>query len=203
MAEITALFFDVGGVLGTNGWDRTSRRAATERFGLDWEDYRDRHDHVARDLETGRITLDVYLDRTVFYRDRPFTRGEFAEFIYAQSEPNPDVLEYVGELAGSGTYLLGTINNESRELNELRIERFGLRPYFTLFVTSSYVGVSKPDPAIYRLALDLTHRVGEECVFIDDREINLECAALEGMHPVHFRDYEQLREELERLGVSP
>ncbi|MDZ4782907.1 MAG: hypothetical protein SGJ19_21875 [Planctomycetia bacterium] len=61
MTEITTLFWDVGGVLLSNGWDRALRRQAADRFGLDWDDFQERHDLVAYDFEVGRITLDNYL----------------------------------------------------------------------------------------------------------------------------------------------
>ena len=77
MAEITTLFWDVGGVLLTNGWDRAARRRAAEQFHLDWEEFEDRHDLVVTDFEKGRLTLDEYLQRTVFYRSRSFSQDDF------------------------------------------------------------------------------------------------------------------------------
>jgi putative hydrolase of the HAD superfamily len=202
MPDIKVLLFDIGGVLLTNGWDRDARRLACERFDLDWEDFQDRHEFVAADFETGKLTMTEYLRRTVFYRDRPFTEEEFVDFMKAQSEAMPESLALLAELAASDEYVLATLNNESRELNDHRIERFGLREYFSLFISSCYVGMKKPEEDIYRVAVDITQHRPEQCVFIDDRELNLECADRAGIKPVHFKNAHQLRASLRELGVA-
>ncbi len=196
------MFFDLGGVLLTNGWDRASRRHCVESFGLDYEEFADRHEFVADAFETGRMTMDEYLDRTIFYRDRSFTRESFRDAMVAESRPYPEALAVVEELAASGRYLLATLNNESQELNQTRIDRFELRRYFTTFLSSGFLGVKKPDQAIYQLALQITQRGPEECVFVDDRDLNLECAVTEGMHTVHYDSPGQLRGELVGLGID-
>lgn len=201
MPEITTLFFDLGGVLLTNGWDRHSRRDCVESFGLDYEEFRDRHEFVADAFETGRMTIDEYLDRTVFYREREFTPAAFREGMVAESRPFPDALAVVEQLAASGQYLLATLNNESIELNQARIERFQLDRYFTVFLSSGFLGVKKPDQAIYRMALQITQRSPQECVFVDDRDLNLECAITEGMHTIHYDNPAQLQHELVGLGI--
>ena len=202
MAEITTLFFDVGGVLATNGWDRHARRNCVESFGLDWDEYQDRHEFVADAFETGAMTIDQYLDRTVFYRDRNFPAGSFIDAMKGESRADPEALDLIAGLSGTGNYLLATLNNESRELNAHRMEAFGLRRYFSVFLTSGYLGVKKPDERIYRLALEITQRDPQECVFVDDRPLNLECAALLGMNTVHFETVETLERDLAELGVT-
>jgi len=196
------LLFDVGGVLLTNGWDRAARVLACRNFDLDWEDFQDRHEFVGPDLEIGKLTMTEYLRRTVFYRDRTFTEEEFIDFMKSQSVAMPDSLALLADLAASGDYLLATLNNESRELNDYRIEAFGLRRYFSLFLSSCFLGLKKPEEEIYRVAVDVTQHRPEQCVFIDDRKLNLECADRAGIHPVHFENAEQLRASLNELGVA-
>ena len=203
MSAIRAIFWDVGGVLLTNAWDRVERSAALEHFHLDLDEFHDRHEMVVSSFERGKITLDEYLDRTVFYRPRPFTRGEFRDYMFSLSQPFPEVLQFAQRLADSGKYFMGTINNESRELNNQRIETFGLRKIFRLFVSSCYVGFRKPERDIYRLALEITQIPAEECCFVDDRALNLECAAKLGMHTIEMQQLEQLRSDLAKLGVNP
>ena len=203
MPAIRAIFWDVGGVLLTNAWDHTQRTAALEHFRLDEEEFHDRHEMVVSSFERGKITLDEYLDRTVLYRARPFTREEFREFMFSLSQALPGVLEFAQALSATGEYFMGTINNESRELNDYRIEKFGLRKIFRVFVSSCFVGLRKPERDIYRLALETTQIPGEECCFIDDRALNLECAAKLGMHTIEMKGVERLRSELEELGVAP
>lgn len=201
MAQISAIFWDVGGVLLTNAWDRSQREAALEHFKLDEEEFADRHELVASSFERGKIGIDEYLDRTVFYRARPFSKEEFKDYMLALSQPNDEVLSLAKTLAGSGKYLMGTINNESRELNLYRIEKFGLRSIFSLFISSCFVGLRKPERDIYRLALETTQKHPEECCFIDDRTLNLEVAKRLGMHTIEMESAEQLRAELQKLGV--
>jgi len=199
---ITTIFFDIGGVLLTDGWGHDSRRAAAEKFGLDWEEYSDRHEKVGHAIETNRMSLEQYLDRTIFYRPREFSREEFRAFIFAQSQPKPESIEIVTQLAGSKKYFLATINNEILELNVYRLEHFGLRRYFPIFFSSCFLGLRKPDEAIYRLVLQVTQQTPDQCIFIDDREVNLECPRELGMSTILFRDVERLRSELQQAGVS-
>ena len=201
MPEIHAIFWDVGGVLLSNAWDHTQRIAALEHFRLDEEEFHSRHEMVVSSFERGKISLEEYLDRTVFYRDRPFTRDEFRDYMFSLSQPIPEVLAFARALANSGKYFMGTINNESRELNLHRIEEYGLREIFRLFVSSCFVGLRKPDSGIYRLAIETTQFNPQECCFIDDRALNLECAATLGMHTIQMQGLEQLRSELGKLGV--
>jgi putative hydrolase of the HAD superfamily len=200
--EIHAIFWDIGGVLLTNAWDHTQRIAALEHFRLDEEEFHSRHEMVVSSFERGKISLDEYLERTVFYRNRSFTRDEFRDYIFSLSRPMPEVLTFARALADSGRYFMATINNESRELNLYRIEKYGLREIFRLFVSSCFVGLRKPESGIYRLAIEITQINPEECCFIDDRALNLECAAKLGMRTIQMQTLEQLREELGNLGVK-
>lgn len=202
MPEITAIFFDVGGVLLTNAWDREQREKALQKFHLDEEEFFDRHEMVVSSFERGKIGLDEYLDRTIFYRSRPFTREAFKEYVYALSQPDNAALELGRKLRASGKYLLGTINNESRDLNLYRIEKFGLREIFDLFVSSCFVGLRKPEDGIYRLALEITQRPPEQCCFIDDRPLNLEAAQRLGIKTIQMENASQLRKALQNLGVA-
>ena len=202
MAEIKALFWDVGGVLLTNAWDRTQRTSALQHFHLDEVEFNDRHDMVVSSLERGKITLDEYLDRTVFYRPRPFTRDVFKQFIFSLSHADDASLAVARSVARSGKYLMSTINNESKELNAYRIQTFGLHDIFSLFVSSCYVGLRKPEPGIYKLALEITDRNPEECVFIDDRPLNLESAQRLGMYTIEMKGADQLQSALQKIGVT-
>ena len=199
---VTTIFFDIGGVLLTDGWGHESRRTAAEHFGLDWEEYSDRHEKVAHAIETNRLSIDQYLTRAVFYRPRSFTREEFRSFMFEQSQPHQDTIQLVKQLALSRRYSLATINNEILELNQYRIEHFGLRDYFPVFFSSCFLGLRKPDEAIYRLVLEVTQRAPADCIFIDDREVNLECPRELGLTTILFRDVAQLTIQLRENGVE-
>jgi putative hydrolase of the HAD superfamily len=203
LSAIRAIFWDVGGVLMTNAWDHTQRMATMEHFRLDEEEFHDRHEMLVSSFERGKITLDEYLDRTIFYRTRPFTREAFRDFMFALSQPFPEVLDFARALAGSGKYFMGTINNESRELNLDRIEKCGMRKIFGVFVSSCFVGLRKPESEIYRLALEITQIAPEQSCFIDDRALNLESAAKMGMVTIKMQTVEQLKADLGKLDVYP
>jgi putative hydrolase of the HAD superfamily len=198
---ITHVFFDIGGVLGSNGWDREQRAAAVRHFGLDVGELEDRHDEIIAMLEQGRMTLEEYLRCTVFYRPRPFELEEFRAYMLAQSTPFPDTIELARGLARTGRYRLMTINNESAELNQHRLEQFGLRDVFTTFFSSCWVGVLKPARRIYEVALAMSQAKPDGSVFIDDRERNLEPARALGMQTIRFTDALRVRQELADLGV--
>jgi putative hydrolase of the HAD superfamily len=203
VSAMRALFWDVGGVLLSNAWDRQERSQALEHFHVDPDEFQSRHEMVVSSFERGKLTLDEYLDRTIFYRPRPFGRGEFRDVMFSLSQPLPDHLAFAQSLANSRKYFMATINNESRELNDYRIEKFGLCRIFQLFVSSCFVGLRKPERDIYRLALEITQIPAEQCSFIDDRALNLECAKQMGMHTIEMKGLESLRAQLAKLGVSP
>ena len=203
MPSIRAIFWDVGGVLLSNAWDRTERTKALAHFDIDPDEFHERHELVVSSFERGKITLQEYLDRTVFYQPRSFTADAFRAYMFSLSQPIPDTLQLAQSLTDSGKYFMGTINNESRELNNFRIEKFGLRKIFRVFVSSCFVGLRKPERDIYRVALEITQFPADECCFIDDRALNLECAAQLGMQAIQMQTPGQLREDFAKIGVKP
>ena len=202
MTKLTTLFWDVGGVILTNGWDHVSRKLAAETFQLDEDDFRDRHDLSFPAFDAGRISMDEYLDCTIFYHPRAFSRQEFISFMYAQSKEYPETRAVLDEAAKSRRYFIGSINNEPLELNQYRIEKFDLRRDFQAFFSSCYLGTRKPEEKIFRIALEVTQRKAEECIFIDDRPLNLESPRRLGMNVIHHQNPDQLREELRKHGVE-
>ncbi|MGA7272797.1 MAG: HAD-IA family hydrolase [Acidimicrobiia bacterium] len=200
MSGIDVVFCDVGGVLLTNGWDHSQRHRACEHFDLDWEEFEDRHQFVAERFETGRIDLELYLERTVFYRERPFSVEDFAQTMRSGSRPLDGGIGLVRRIA-STRLTMATINNESRALNEYRISRFGLDEIFTAFFSSCYLGVSKPDDQIFRIALAVMAVESERAVFIDDRPINIESAAGLGFHTIRHVDAATTERALADLGL--
>jgi putative hydrolase of the HAD superfamily len=194
--RIDLVLFDIGGVLGSNGWDREQRERATDHFGLDPEDFQYRHEETVGDLESGRITLDEYLEVTVFCAPRSFSMERFKAFMFDQSEAWPDSIDLAREVAASGRARMATLNNEGEELNAFRIRRFGLRTIFPTFFSSCWLGVRKPTHRIYERVLGMTQADPARTLFIDDRMQNLTPAAALGMHVVQFRDAAHLRSEL-------
>src|SRR5580700_2453030 len=202
MAEISTLLWDVGGVLLTNGWDRTERAAVLEQFALDGAAFEQRHEIANDAWEKGLMTAEQYLLQTVFYEPRPFTPGVFLQAMKERSLLLPHgALRILQELAESEEVELAILNNEARELNDYRIERFEFGRYFDVFLSSCYLGLRKPDPKIFELALDVLQRDPEEVAFIDDRPGNCEAADALGIHAIRYQDEAQCVQALERLGL--
>jgi putative hydrolase of the HAD superfamily len=202
MADVTTLFWDIGGVLLTNGWDVEVRRRAAEYFRLDWRDFESRHERLAAPLEMRQLTLHEYLEQTVFHVPRPYTISEFIKFMLGQSKPCPRTLRVAEEIARMKRYLMAAISNESLELTLYRIHKFSLRDYFCVFFSSCFLGARKPDAKIFSLALEMTARSAEECLFIDDRPENAAGARALGMRAIEYRSVAQLRSELRNHGVK-
>jgi len=202
MPEIDSIFWDIGGVVLTNGWDRNSRKAAAEAFHLDWEDFSDRHELTFPAFDCGQVTMEEYLNRTLFYRPRSFSHEEFTAFMFAQSKPLPGSREVLDAVTAKNKYFVGAINNEPLELNEYRIQAFQLRRNFLVFFSSCYVHSRKPEPTIFKVALEVTQRSAERCIFIDDRSLNLESPKKLGFNTIHFQNPDQLKSDLGKLGVE-
>ncbi len=199
---IRALFLDLGGVLLTNGWDRGSRRRAARTFGLDAEEMDERHHLTFGTYEEGKISLDDYLDRVVFYRERPFTRREFSTFMLDQSQPYPEMIGLIGGLKADHRLKVGVVSNEGRELILHRIQRFGLEAFVDFFVVSCFVHCRKPDRDIYRLALDLGQIPAAEVAYIEDREMFVEVGRSLGLQGIHHTGLESTRARLAELGLT-
>jgi putative hydrolase of the HAD superfamily len=153
-------------------------------------------------FEVGRVSLDGYVQKTVFHRSRAFAPDDFKLFMYAQSQPLPEALDWTRALAATGKYRLYTLNNESRELHEYRVRTFRLREVFGAFFTSCYLGSAKPDEEIYLHAMGISGCTRHQAVFIDDRAVNVEAAAALGLHAIHYKGLDALRAALREFGVE-
>lgn len=200
--KIEALFLDVGGVLLNNGWDHGMRRRAAEHFRFNYDEMESRHGLVFGVYEEGKVALDDYLDRVVFYHERAFTRDEFKEYMFAQSEAHEDMLALVRSIKETHPVKVVAVSNEARELNAHRIATFQLADVVDFFISSCFVGLRKPDVAIFRVALDAA-QVSPECVaYVEDRPLFVEIASDLGIHAIRHRGYGSTRAALEELGLA-
>jgi putative hydrolase of the HAD superfamily len=201
LANITTIFFDVGGVLLTDGWNHISRKHAAEHFNLDFEELEHKHEPLAGALDSGQISINEYIDQTVFFKNRSFSKSDFFQFMKDQSLPMNDSLALAAALAAQNKYFMGTINNESIELGQFRIEKFKLANSFKIFCTSGFMGTKKPEALIFERALKITQKKATETVFIDDRQENLVAPKKLQMHTIHFENVPQVKAELAALGI--
>jgi putative hydrolase of the HAD superfamily len=199
---IKALFVDIGGVLLTNGWDHHARKRAAKVFGLDLDEMEDRHHLTFDTYEEGKLTLDGYLNRVVFYRKRPFTRAQFRKFMFAQSKPFPEMIELVRRLKSKLGLKVAVVSNEGRELNTHRIQTFKLDSFVDFFISSCFVHFRKPDEDIFRMALDIAQMPVTQVVYIDDRAMFVQIAKSLGIHGIHHTDYKSTRAKLAAFGLE-
>ena len=200
---VETIFFDIGGVLLTNGWDEGQRTRVLSRLGVDLGEYEKRHGAANWRWERGLETARWFFDQTVFYEPRKFTFEELWREVKAESGVmHPNTYDVLNDLQATCRYKVATLNNESRELNDYRIREFGLRKYFDHFVCSGYVHEMKPHPDTYRVALEISGTPAGQTVFIDDKPENCEAARAVGMQAIHFTSAQQLRSALTAIQVT-
>jgi len=200
-APITALFLDIGGVLLTDGWDHHARKRAARNFKLELAEMEDRHHLTFDTYEEGKLTLQEYLGRVVFYEERPFTPAQFRKFMFAQSKPYPQMIELVRKLKAKFGLKIAVVSNEGRELNAYRIRKFKLNGFVDSFVSSSFVHVRKPDADIFRLALDIAQVPARQVVYIENTPMFVQVAEGLGIRSILHTDYRSTCAKLASLGL--
>ncbi|MEN6463588.1 MAG: HAD family phosphatase [Syntrophaceae bacterium] len=201
--NITTVFMDIGGVILTNGWDHNMRKLAAWTFDLDYDELNERHHLTFGTYEEGKLSLEQYLERTIFYRERPFSKDDFRKFMYAQSKPFPDMLLLMRSLKLKYKLKMTAISNEGRELSIYRVQKFRLNSLIDIFISSAFVHFRKPDEDIYRMALDISQASPDEVLYIDDREMFVQVARGMGIRGIIQKDYKNTVLELGKHGLTP
>jgi putative hydrolase of the HAD superfamily len=201
-SQITTLFLDIGGVLLTNGWDHNARRRAAQAFDLDYGEMDERHHLTYDTYEEGKLSLDEYLDRVVFFEKRPFSREEFRSFMFAQSQPYPEMIGLVRTLKAQYNLKVAAVSNEGRELTIYRIREFDLGSFIDFFVSSCFVHYRKPDADIYRIALDIAQVSPEQVAYLEDRAMFVSVAQGLGIQGILHTGYQSTQTALAALGLS-
>jgi len=196
------MFLDVGGVLLTNGWDSKIRRALADRFHLDLQDFEARHHLTFDTYESGKISFDVFLERTVFYKPRDFTPADFKKFVSDFTQPFPEMIELFTRLKNKYGLKVAVVSNEGRELTFDRVQRFNLKSFVDFFIVSSFVHLRKPDADIYQLALDVAMLEPQQVIYIDDRAMLVEVASQMGIIGIQHTSYDTTKARLAELGLS-
>lgn len=200
---IRTIFWDVGGVILTNGWDIDQRARLLTRLGVDPAEYEARHDAANFYWERGLSTAREFFERTVFFKPREFTFEQLWQEVCGENGVlHPECYQIIDRLNACGLYRLATLNNESRELNAYRLDAFDLRRRFAYFICSGYVHEMKPLPDIYRAAIDISGLPPELAIFIDDKQENCDAAANFNMKAIRFESPAQLRAALLDMGIE-
>ena len=199
---ITTLFLDIGGVLLTNAWDNDIRKTAAVKFGLNYDEMNERHHLTFDTYEEGKLSLDNYLNRVVFYQGRSFSREEFKAYMYAQSQPFPEMIELMHRLKTQYGLEVAAVSKEGRELTMYRVQQYNLGEVIDFFISSCFVHYRKPDEDMYRIALDIAQVCPERVVYIDDRAMFVEVVRGLGISGIIHTGYNTTRTALEGLGLS-
>jgi putative hydrolase of the HAD superfamily len=199
---VTALFLDIGGVLLSNGWDHAARTRAAATFGLDLDDLELRHHLTFNTYEEGKLSLAEYLERVVFFRERPFAPEAFEAFMFSQSRPDPDMIALMRGLKQRHGLKVVVVSNEGRELNSHRIGTFGLRAFVDLFISSCFVHLRKPDRDFFRMALDISQVPAAEAIYVDDQPMFVQVAATLGLRGIVHRGLDSTRDLLAQSGLT-
>jgi putative hydrolase of the HAD superfamily len=199
---ITCLFLDIGGVLLSNGWDHHARRRAAKHFKLDWTEMEDRHNLNFATYEEGKLALEEYLERVVFYQKRPFTRAQFRRFMFAQSKPYPEMIDLFARLKVRHGLKIAVVSNEAREVNAYRIRKFKLDGFVDAFLSSCFVHIRKPDADIFRLALDIAQAPARQVLYIENTPMFVQIAEGLGIRSILHTDYKSTRAKLASFGLQ-
>ena len=202
LIPVTTLFLDIGGVMLSNGWGHESRRSAADVFNLDFDEMDERHHVIQITYEEGKITLNEYLKRVVFYQKRSFTIDQFRDFMFSQSTPNIDMIEYIRQLKDKYNLKIAVVNNEGRELNEHRIMKFKLNQFVDFFISSCFVHFRKPDADIFRIAIDIAQVPVQHVVYIEDMQMFVDVASDLGIRSIHHKNYLSTSAELSLMGLK-
>jgi putative hydrolase of the HAD superfamily len=128
---------------------------------------------------------------------RPVSLDGYGARLMGALEPNEPLLARYRELRERGVRL-AILTNNVREWQDAWLARIPeVGELFELVVDSGFEGMRKPEPEIYALTLERLGLPGEDCVFVDDLEVNLPPARAAGMHAIHFRDTPQALAELD------
>ena len=199
---IQAIIFDFGSVLVKMG-DETPRQALAERLGVPLKDlYRliFDSDSAVRAM-VGELTIEqhwlaVGAALGVIPNELPAIKAQF----WAADLVNHELVAYIRTLRPQ--YKVGLLSNAWSDLRQVMHQRFGFDGMFDELIISAEVGLAKPDPRIFHLAVErLSVRPGE-AVFVDDVLANVEAARGVGIHAIHFQGNPQLFEALERLNIA-
>jgi len=155
-------------------------------------------DHPLFVLERGEITEAEFRHRIERHLEDGFDLARLSALFFEGLEPNREMIDFIRELRGRGLRA-ALLTNNVREWEPLwRAKLPEIDELFEVVVDSAFVGLRKPDPAIYELTLERLGGVtAEECVFVDDLEPNCEAARAIGMAAVRFDSAEQAIPEIE------
>jgi len=196
---IRAVIFDLGGVL-VRTEDQAPRADLANRLGISREQLYDQifDSPSAKQATLGVITADQHWENVRQALGLTMERFSAARrAFWAGDRLDMDLVDRIRSLRPR--YKTALLSNAWSDLRSYLVERWQIAAAFDELIISAEVGLTKPAPAIYRLALDRLKVQPAEAVFVDDFAENIEGARKVGLHTIHFRSAEQARSELDIL----
>ena len=199
MSHIQAVFWDLGGVI-IRTEDRTRRAAWEARLGLPPREL----DQIVFAGDMGRkaaVGQAGEEDVWAWVAERLGLDPEQRENLRKDFWRGEDLdLELVGYIRGlRANYRTGLISNAWPEIRREIENEWRIADAFDDLIISAEVGLAKPDPRIYQLALKALGVEASQAIFVDDFIENLEAASALGMHTVRFRNRTQAQQQVESL----
>ena len=202
MSRIRAVISDFGGVLTNPLWEAFS--GWNERVGADpgvlgmalQTAAEERGEHPLYELEKGLITEDEFTAIVQAQLPAEIQLEGFREIYFSHLHPNEPMIELMRDLRGRGMRM-AMLTNNVREWEPLWRAKLPVDEIFEVVVDSAFVGMRKPEREIYELTLERLGDVSaEECVFVDDVDVNCHMATELGMTAVHYVSPEQAITEI-------
>ena len=197
---IKAIFFDIGGVLVTEvfrifgSWAADKKKISIGMFKElvrpHWLKYR-----------LGELDGIDFMQGVIDDLGIEADPEEILDYTCSMMKTDDAVLSIVKRIKSSGRYRLGVISKNSFEWSAHGKETLGLGKYFDVWVVSCEVSLAKPEPGIYEYAIEKLSMKPDDCVFIDDKQVNVDSASKLGMHALLFTDAKKLEKDLASLGV--
>jgi putative hydrolase of the HAD superfamily len=197
----TTLFLEIGDVMLSNGWRHEPDIHADlplQPYSVEMDDQL-RLNRITR--EQGKLTLSEYLNRVVFFKKRSSTSDQFREFMYTQTTPNSEMIDFLKELEEHYKLKITLVNNEGTVLNEYRIKKFRLNQFVDFFISSCFVHTRKPDTDVFRLALDIEQVPVEQVVDIEDLKMFVDVAGTMGIRSVRHKNYLSTSDVMSTMGL--
>jgi len=194
---IRAVIWDIGGVL-VRTEDREPRMRQAERLGLTREAlvYLVFDSEMGQKAQLGAVSAKELLEYVCQAVHLPVEEAaNFEQEFFAGDRLDADLVNYIRSLRTR--YRTGIISNAWDDVRSMINERWKMADAFDQIVLSAEVKIGKPDPRVFKLALENLGVAPEEAVFIDDFAHNIEGARAVGMHAIQFQTSEQIRADLD------
>ena len=196
---IRAVIFDLGGVI-LRTEDRVPRTKLAERLGMTYEEL----DafvfgcESSKEATLGEKTVDAHWAFIADYFGLDAAGlNDFTHLFWGGDQVDTKLVDYIRSL--HGRFKTGLLSNAWSDLRQVVEEEFRIIDAFDEIVISAEVGLAKPDPHIYELAVERLGVAPDEAAFVDDMLPNVEAAREAGLHAIHFQNTEQVILELEQL----